>query len=84
MFDEVIRIGGGKPLELDLVMSASMGILEPEHHEQKDLYMYVKEKAALLLDHPNICVHFWNPTSTWRDRDTGPFSRPQVRRRRRR
>ena len=46
MFNEVIRIGGGKPLELDLVMSASMGILEPEHHEQKDLYMYVKEKAA--------------------------------------
>ena len=79
MFNEIIRIGGGKPLELELQMSASMGFLEPDHPEQNELYVGIMDKAALLSNHPKICAHFWNPTY-W-NRGIGPFTRGQVCRR---
>ena len=82
MFNEVIRIGGGKPLELELQMTASMGFLEDDHPEQDEVYTFVMEKAASLSDYPNICTHFWDPTY-WK-RKIGPFPRGQVRRRCRR
>ena len=88
MFHEIIRIGGGKPLELDLELSASMGTLEDEHPEQNELYISVMEKAELLSDYPNICTHWWNPNTSspsFRNRYLGPlFCRRQVRRRCRR
>ena len=79
MFNEVIRIGGGKPLELELQMAASVGLSANECSEQKDeLYTFIIEKAASLSDYPKICTHFWNPTY-W-TRGIGPFPRGQVRR----
>ena len=79
LFNEVIRIGGGKPLELELQLSASMGFLEDDHPDQDELYVDIMEQAALLSNYPKICTHFWNPTY-W-TRKIGPFPRGQVRRR---
>ena len=78
LFNEVIRIGGGKPLELELQLSASMGFLD-DHPDQDELYVDIMEQAALLSNYPKICTHFWNPTY-W-TRKIGPFPRGQVRRR---
>ena len=75
LFNEVIRIGGGKPLELELQLSASMGFLD-DHPDQDELYVDIMEQAALLSNYPKICTHFWNPTY-W-TREIGPFPRGQV------
>ena len=82
MFNEVIRIGGGKPLELELQMAVSARFLETEHPGQDELYISIMEKAAALSDHPKICTHLWNPTF-WTS-GLHPFPRGQVRRRCRR
>ena len=76
MFNEIIRIVGGKPLELELKLAVSSEILSNRGDE---LYVRIMEKAALLSDHPNICTHWWNPTH-----GIGPFPRGQVRTRCRR
>ena len=81
MFNEVIRISGGKPLELELQMAASaeFRVLDNKYPKQKDeLYMCIMEKAVSLSDYPKICAHFWNPT--YRTRGIGPFPGGQVRR----
>ena len=83
MFNEVIRIGGEKPLELELQMMLSARgemDLELEHPGQDKLFMGIMEKAASLSDYPNICTHWWNPTYWTRGR-IGPFRLCQVRRR---
>ena len=80
MFNEVIRIGAGKPLELELQMVVSTKDLESEDPGQDELYMRIMEKAASLS--ARICTYLWNPTF-W-TRGVGPFSRGQVRRRCRR
>ena len=77
MFNEVIRIGGGKPLELELQMGTTMGFLETNHDEQDEFYKCVMEKAASLSDYSNICTHFW---TDW-NRSISPSTRGQVRRR---
>ena len=79
MFNEVIRISGGKPLELELLMSVRTedSDLKTEHPGEDDLYMRIMEKATSLLDYPNICTHWWNNTD-W-NRGLGPFPRGQVR-----
>ena len=86
MFNQVIRIACGKPLELEIVMGVdtlSMGILQSEQPGSDELYMSIMEKAASLSDYPKICTHWWNPTF-W-DRGLGPpFPRGQVRSRCRR
>ena len=82
MFNEIIRIGSGKPLELELKLAVSSGAVSSDHTGQDELYMRIMEKAALLSDYPNICTHWWNPT-LW-TRGIGPFSRGQVRTRCRR
>ena len=81
MFNEVIRIGDEKPLELELLMSASTGDadFETEYPGEDGLYMRIMEKAAPLSDYPNICTHWWNPTYWIRGLD--PFPNGQVRRR---
>ena len=56
MFNEIIRIGGEKPLELELEMEVSPSTRADE------LHMRIMEKATLLSDYPNICSHWWNPT----------------------
>ena len=82
MFNEVIRIGGRKPLEVELQMAVSMGVLETEHPGHDELYLCIMEKAASLLDYPKVCTHWWDPTF-WA-RGLGPFPRGQVRMRCRR
>jgi len=82
MFNEVVRIADGKPLELELQMIVSTGILATGHPGQDELYMCITENTAPLSDYPNICTHVWNPTF-W-DRGLGPFPRGQVRSRCRR
>jgi len=77
IFNEIIRIADGKPLELELQMVVSMGSLETEHPGQDELFMYIMEKAGSLSDYPKICTHFWNPTF-W-GRGLEPFPRGQVR-----
>ncbi|KIM36007.1 hypothetical protein M413DRAFT_78788 [Hebeloma cylindrosporum] len=74
MFGEIIRISDGKHLELELVMSVSTNHLGVDKEGQ--LYMGITNKSASLSDHPEICVHIWNPTF-W-DRGVGPFPRGQV------
>lgn len=76
LFNEVIRIADGNPLELDLQLMVTRG---DEHPSQDELYMYITEKAALLSTHLNICTHWWNPTLS-----TVPFPHGQVRTRCRR
>ena len=73
MFNEVIRIAGRKPLELDLRLAVSSGTLESERTGQDELYMHIMEMTASLLDYPNICTHWWNPTL-----GTRPFPSDQV------
>ena len=80
MFNEVIRIADGKPLELELQMVVYNG--EPHSHVENQLYRCIMEKAAPLLDYPKICTHFWNPT--FEARGLGLVSRGQVRSRCRR
>jgi hypothetical protein len=71
MFNEVIRIAGRKPLELELQTVVSTGgLLQIEHPERYE-FVRIMEKAASLRDYPNICTHVWNPTF-W-DRALGPF-----------
>ena len=77
IFKEVIRIGGGKPLELELMMAVDTGDLEVKHPGADELYMSIMENAASLSDYPKICTHLWNPTF-W-SRGIGPFPRKQVR-----
>jgi hypothetical protein len=77
LFDEIIRISDGKPLELELQMIVSTGKFDIEHPGRDELFMHIMERAALLSDYPKICTHFWNPTF-W-DRGLGPFSRGEVR-----
>jgi hypothetical protein len=77
MFNEVIRISDGKPLEFELQTVISTGNLEVEHPGQDELYMYITDKAGSLSAYPKICTHFWNPTF-WA-RGLGPFLRGQVR-----
>jgi hypothetical protein len=71
MFNEIIRISGGKPLELEIGLSAYIGILDLPERKELPVYTCVMEKAALFLDYPNICTHFWNPTC--KDRWIGPY-----------
>ena len=66
MFNEIIRIGGEKPLELGLVMEVSLTTGADE------LCMRIMEKAALLSDHPNICSHWWDHTR-------GPYDQVRTR-----
>ena len=79
MFNEVIRIGGGKPLELELQMRVETGYSDIEYHGQDELYMGIMEKAASLSDYPKIYTHRWNPTLGSCELD--PLTRGQVRRR---
>jgi hypothetical protein len=79
LFNEVIRIGGGKPLELELQMKVTAGDFQTEHPGEDELYMRIMEKAASLSDYPKIFTHWWNPT--FLTRGLGPFRRGQVRRR---
>ena len=82
-FKEVIRIGGGKPLELEFGMSVSTeDSYETEHPGEDELYRRIMEKTELLSDYPNICTHWWN--STFRNRGINPFPSGQVRTRCRR
>ena len=60
MFNEIIRISGGKPLELELNLTVASGDLKNSGRD--GLYTRIMEKAALLSDHPNICTHWWNPS----------------------
>jgi hypothetical protein len=71
MFNEVIRIGGGKPLELELGMAVSTEFFDTEHPEEDELYKSIMEKAELLSDYSNICTHWWN--GTFWTRDISPF-----------
>ena len=80
MFNEVIRISDGKPLELECMM-VSDG-LETRHFGEAELFNSIMENAASLSDYPKICTHWWNPTY-W-ERNLGPFSRTHVRQRCRR
>ena len=85
MFNQVIRIACGKPLELEVSMgidTLSMGFVETDHPGEDKLYMSIMEKAASLSDYPKICTHWWNPTF-W-SRGVRPFPRGQVRSRCRR
>ncbi|KIM34743.1 hypothetical protein M413DRAFT_80113 [Hebeloma cylindrosporum] len=77
MFDEIIRISGGKPLELELAMAVSTENLGVDQPGEGQLYTDITNKSASLLDHPQICAHFWNPTF-WA-RGVGPLPRGQVR-----
>ncbi|KIM41228.1 hypothetical protein M413DRAFT_144701 [Hebeloma cylindrosporum] len=77
MFDEIIRISHGKPLELELVMGVSTGNLGVNHAGEDELYTSITRQAASLLEHPEICTHSWNPTF-WA-RGVGPFPSGQVR-----
>jgi hypothetical protein len=61
MFNEIIRIGGGKPLELELMLTVSFSSTPTGAEE---FYMRIMEKAALVSDCSNICTHWWNPTLT--------------------
>ena len=82
MFNEVIRVGGGKPLELEIQMSVTTeDIFETEYSQtgQEELFMRIMEKAASLSDHPKICTHWWNPTYC----NIPPFEVPSDRVRRR-
>ena len=79
LFNEVIRIGGGRPLELELQMTVTVGDFETEHPEQDELYVRIMEKSPSLSDYPNVCTHWWN--STFQTHGLGPFRRGQVRRR---
>ena len=57
-FKEVIRIAGGKPLELEFGMSVSTeDSYSNTEHPGEDEYMHIMEKADLLSDYPNICAH---------------------------
>ena len=60
MCDEVIRISSGKPLELDLELAR-----EVCGRGEAQLYILIMERTVPLLDYPNICTHFWNPTIPW-------------------
>ena len=65
MFNEIIRIGGGKPLELELELAMIPSASINTHTEVDEFHMRIVEKAALLSDYPNICTHLvgpWNPT----------------------
>jgi hypothetical protein len=77
MFNEIIRISDGKPLELEFQMVVSMGFSKIEHSGQAELFVDIMKKAASLSDHPKICTHFWNPT--FGAHGPGPFPRGQVR-----
>ena len=82
-FKEVIRIGGGKPLELEFGMSVSTeDDFETDHPGEDELYIRIMEKAEILSDYPNICTHWWN--STYRKRGINAFPSGQVRTRCRR
>ena len=76
MFNEVIRISDGKPLELELQMTISDGI-ETDHPGEDELYKGIMENAVSLSEHPKICTHLWNPT--FRKLGLRPFPRDQVR-----
>ena len=78
MFNEIIRISGGKPLELDLKFAVASGTLSSDAG-QDELYIRIMEKAAFLSDYPNICIHWWNPTLWTRGITGSPFPRGQVR-----
>jgi len=77
MFNEVIRISDGSPLELELNTVISRGNLDVEYSGEDELYGYIMDKAGSLLVYPKICTHFWNPT-LW-NRGLVPFPRGQVR-----
>ena len=76
LFNEIIRISGGKRLELELKMGVSREDLEDEPGRE-ELFKRITEKGALLSDYPEICTHFWDPTY-W-SRGLRPFPRGQVR-----
>ena len=79
LFNEVIRIGDGKFLKLELQTIVTAGDFQTEHPGQEELYMRIMEKAASLSDYPKVSTHWWN--STFLTRGLGPFCRGQVRRR---
>jgi hypothetical protein len=59
MFNEIIRISGGKPLELELKLAVcSPGTLPGGNTGEDELYVRIMENAALLSDYPNICTHW--------------------------
>ena len=72
MFNEIIRIGGEKPLELEIKMEVCLATRPDE------LHMRIVEKATLLSDYPNICTHWWNPTP----RSRGHYDQARTRCRR--
>ena len=59
IFNEVIRIGDGKPLDLEFAISVSKKKAETEEDE---LYTRIMEKAATLSFHSNIYTHWWDST----------------------
>ena len=82
MFNEVIRISAGKPLELELQMVVSAGNCDSEYPGQDELYTHIMDKAGSLSDYPEICTHFRN--HTFRAHGLNQFPPGQVRSRCRR
>ncbi|KIM41142.1 hypothetical protein M413DRAFT_412221 [Hebeloma cylindrosporum] len=79
MFNEIIRISGGKPLELELQLMVSTMDMNKEPVGHHELIKKIMENATSLSDYPNICTHFWDPKLWERDIGPGPFPRGQVR-----
>ena len=79
MFNEIIRIGGGKPLELEIMLLVTVSSISTGAEE---FYMRIMEKAAFLSGCPNICTHWWNPTFWSRGIARFPFGQVRTRCRR--
>ncbi|KIM36032.1 hypothetical protein M413DRAFT_78805, partial [Hebeloma cylindrosporum] len=77
MFDKIIRISDGKPLELDIMMAVSTGNLDVARRGEGELYTGITAKSGALSDYAEICAHFWNPTF-WA-RGLGPTPRDHAR-----
>jgi hypothetical protein len=56
MYNEVIRISDGKPLEVELQVGIFTTKVEGCNQDD-DLYMYIVGKAESLSDYPKICFH---------------------------
>ena len=59
MYNEVIRISDGKPMEVELQIDTITPNVEAgDAEEEKRLYMCIMGKAGSLSDYPKICFHF--------------------------
>ena len=57
MWDEVVRISAGKPLELFLEMSI---VMAEDGLSGDELYERIKEKIEDLPNYANICTYLWH------------------------